>query len=211
MSVTLPRGYLSYSSFSLWRNNKNEFRKKYYHNETTFDTPEMIFGKKIADVLESRDFSHFPQLNNIPMLPISEHPVEVEIDGIRIIGRLDMFDDSNNSFYEFKTGKTLKNGNPPWNKLLVQKHDQLPFYSLLLKKKYGSVENLCHLVWLETQFMKKTSKFDGYVLEGQSRDLELTGVYKVFPRTIKEWERKRMKDMIRATAEEIHEDYAKYR
>jgi hypothetical protein len=118
-----------------------------------------------------------------------------------------MYDPESFSFIEVKTGHTNKEGKVPWDNVSVHKHLQLDFYSLLIKLKHGKVNNLCRLVWLETEFKTKTKEFQGIHLEAQSRELELTGKISVFPRKIFEWERKNCRELIKDIARQISEDY----
>jgi hypothetical protein len=94
--------------------------------------------------------------------------------------------------------------------LTVAKHEQLPFYSLMIEEACGKVDALCHLDWIETVFSKKQVEFDGQMLEADGGELMLTGTIQSFPRRIAKWERKRMREMIRKAAEDISEDYARY-
>lgn len=208
--MKLPRGYLSWSSVDLWRKSKEQYRSRYYRNEEQPDSPEMRFGKKVAKMLEDRAFDEYPFLKDVMKLPVSEHQILVDIGGIPVKAYLDMYDPATHSFLEFKTGKKKPDGMPRWSPVEVAKHDQLPFYSLLIEESEGEVENMTHLVWLETEFEMKTVEFDGHALEGSSRELRLTGQVEVFPRKIEKWERARMKDLLIKTANEITDDYEVY-
>lgn len=207
MHYTLPKKYLSYSAITLWNKNKEQFRSKYYLGEEGPITPYMLFGKEIAALLEQDDMS----LRHIPRYKYPEHEIKVMVKGIPVIGYLDSFSKQLKTFIEYKTGILSPTGEVPWNDAKVAKHDQLPFYSYLIKKKYGKVTCKCRLVWLETRWKTETQVFDGHELSGDSKQLELTGYKKVFTRTIREWERNRIEDMIIKAAEEISKDYEEYR
>ncbi len=206
MTLNLPKKYLSYSSWSLWKKNKDQFRRKYYLNEQPFETVETIFGKKIARMLESDDSS----LVNIPRYPISEKQIEVEINGVPVKGYLDTFDDIAFSFMEYKTGHANKLGVPPWDRVKVAKHDQLPFYSTLIKNKFGKVDNITYLHWLPTRWKVKTIEYMGHTLYADSRELELTGEVETFKRNIFQWERDLIDADILKVALEISEDYTAF-
>lgn len=192
---------------SLWLKNKDDFRKRYYLNAPDRNSPEMDFGKAIAKLLEDSD----PSVAHVPRLPVPEQAFVVEIDEVPVKGYIDTFDPETKQFFEYKTGHLDRSGNVPWDMVKVRKHPQLTLYSLAIEVKYGSVENVCKLIWLETQFKKKKHTFAGIELEGESRELELTGRMEVFERDIKKWERTRMRKLIRKVAEEISNDFQTYK
>lgn len=202
--MLLPKKYLSYSAWNLWLTNKNAFRKRYYENVKTIASPEMLFGKEVAKLLEKKKLLH------IPRLEIAEHPIEIMIGDIPILGYLDSFSEKDKKFLEYKTGHLTPNGKPFWNNVTVAKHTQLPFYSLMIKTRYGSVDNHCQLIWLETEFKKKKIKFQKHTLTAISRELCLTGNVEIFDRKITEYERQKVKKSIIETAKEISEDYKSY-
>lgn len=211
----LPKGYLSYSAIWLWRKDKNAFRDKYYKGLPPIETPYTIFGKRIAKILETDEYKNDPTLKKIPKFGVAEHSIEVTVEGIPILGYLDRFSLHKKSFKEYKTGIVSPNGTLPWDVLKVNKHDQLPFYSYLIKLKYGKYEPLCELVWLETRWEQTKTDYimpGGKLIElvGDSRKLTLSGKFETFKRIIKPWEHKRIKKIIIDSAKEISEDYTKY-
>lgn len=209
--MDLPKKYLSYSAISLWERNKQEFRERYYENKKSPETPEIILGRKIAKILESGEVAHDPILQAVPRYSHPEHKLEVTIGEIPILGYLDSFDPQTNSFLEYKTGRPNNDGSPRWDDLSVAKHEQLDIYSMLIKEKYGSVNNKCTLVWIETAYKKEQIEFDGRILEAKSSEIILTGPVRTFTRTIFEWERTRMKDKIIRIAKEIENDWIHYK
>lgn len=205
----LPRTHLSWSSYSLWKRDKDAFRRRYYENEKPFDTAETLFGKETDRRMEEND----ADLSYVPRYGSSEYEIEAVIHGTKIIGRIDSFDDKKIKFIERKTGHADKSGKAPWNKVKVRKHGQLVFYSMLLKERFGKVHDVCHLVWQETEFFKQTRSMGGHVLDelGKSRSLRLTGKIKKFSRRIQEWERKKLKTDLIVVIEQIKKDYAEYK
>lgn len=191
---------LSWSGYNMWVKNKDSYRKRYYRGEKVFENPETIFGKKVANMLELSDH-----------IKGSETRIEIKLkNGLGLISYLDEFDEETFTIGEYKTGHETKDGKAPWNQVLVEKHKQLDFYSMMVKKKYGKVNNKVKLTWLETRFKTKTVEFDGHTLSTKSRELELTGRREVFTRTIYQWQRDKIeKDIIRV-AYEIHEDFKKF-
>lgn len=192
---------LSWSGYNMWLSGQDNYRKRYYKNEKPFENPETIFGKKIAKTLEEDE-----------SIKGSETRIDLILkNGLKLISYLDGFDEDTFSITEYKTGHKDKNGKVPWDNAKVAKHKQLDFYSMMVKKKYGKVNNKVKLVWIETQFKNKEIEFDGHILSSKSRELELTGFQKEFTRIIYQWERDKIeKDIIRV-AEEIHNDFKQYR
>lgn len=206
----LPREYLSYSAISLWQKDKRAFRDKYYLNRDIPETPYMIFGKKIAKLLESDEYKKDPVLSKIPKFGKAEHQIKTVVEGIPILAYIDRFSIHARAFKEYKTGILSPMGDVPWDQVKVEKHDQLPFYSFLIKQVFGYVREKCELVWMETRWKQKKEMVMGYEVLGDSRELELTGRFEVFTRAIKPWEHKRIREMIVRAAEEITIDYTNF-
>lgn len=204
------KDYVSYSSLRLWKTNKEQYRKRYYEGELDSATVYTLFGKKIAELLERRDFKEYPALRQVPFYSVSEEPMDVEIEGVRIKGFIDLYEPETFTFGEVKSGIISRTNGPPWTAVKVRAHEQLPFYSLLIKKKYGKVQNKCHLIWLETSFNIVSDTVGSRTLEADGKDLQLTGAMKIFPRSIQGWERARIKNEIITLAAEIKKDYETY-
>lgn len=201
------RDSLSYSGWNLWKTSKDSYRRRYYENERPFETVETIFGKHIGQLLEDDHES----LKHIIRYDTPELTLEVNIDGAKFNGRLDTFDSKTFAFLDYKTGHLDKQGKIPWDKVKVAKLKQLDWYSWLIEEEYGKVKNLCHIVWLETEFKSKTMEFQGHTLEAQVRELQLTGKMKKIPRTIQGWQRKKIKEEALLAVKEIDNDYKEYK
>ena len=199
----LPRGYLSYSAFTLWRSDKNRFRNKYYLGIDDFNTAETIFGKKIAKTLEDGE-----KIEGVADYEKAEKRIEAKLEeGLKLLGYLDGFTEETLEIVEIKSGHLSKDGKVPWDRLKVRRHKQLPYYCLLVKLKYGKYNPLVKLQWLETQFLQETREFNGHILTAQTRKLQLTGRVETFEREIEEYELDKMTEEIILTAKEISEDY----
>jgi hypothetical protein len=209
-TYNLPRGYLSYSAIMLWKQSPERYRERYYENLPDEQSVPMTFGKKIAEVLESRDYKEYPALKKVPYYPVSEHPLDVMIGNVRVKAYLDLWEPKTFTFGEVKTGSVSSVKGPPWDKVKVLKHDQLPFYSLLIKTAYGKVDPDVNLIWLETRYKMIRNRLGHRIMEGEGRELELTGKIEIFKRSIADWERKRMKTLIAISAQEISEDYTEW-
>ena len=190
--------YLSYSAISTWLQSPATYRKRYYESSPMVFTPELMFGKKIADLLENKDES----VAHIKQYVKPEQKINCEIEGVPIFGFIDSFDPETNSFYEFKTGRVA------WTQRRVDKHLQLDIYSLCIENIFGSVNDECELIWLETE--KKEEKTTGLITHEESHRIALTGVVKEFKRTITDEDRLACRDMIVRIAGEISDDYTKY-
>lgn len=191
----LPKPYLSYSAISTFLDRPDEFRRKYYENVETIVTPELAFGKKISTLLENKDES----LSHIRQYVKPEQKFNIEIDSVKVFGFIDSFNPETNAFYEFKTGKQ------PWTRARVDKHLQLPIYSLAIEKTFGSVDDTCMLIWMETRKVER--KGYGLSTHAEAYDIELTGTVREFDRTITASERKETEELIVSVARAISEDY----
>ncbi len=194
----------------LWMKNPAAYRRRYYENEDQVETPPMVFGKKIASVLENRDYKEFPLLAKVPFYSVSEHELDVMIGDVPVKGFLDLYEPKTYTFGEVKTGSISHTNGPPWSKAKVIAHEQLPFYSLLIKTAYGIVDPWTKLIWLETRYIMTKESVGSRVMEAEGRDLELTGKMKVYRRRIAQWERDRIKRMILKVAKEISTDYTEW-
>lgn len=207
--MRLPRGYLSYSAYTLWKSNKEAFRKRYYHNEEGFSTIETRFGKKIAKMIENGWCCE-----GLMCEGTKEYKIEIEIvPGLTLLGFIDNFIEDTLSIVEYKSGHKCKKGKAPWNSLKVFRHKQLDFYSLLVLLKFGKFNPKTHLQWLETEFKKEVREFAGIELKELSKGsgLKLTGHIETFDREIEDWELDVLKEDIIKVAEEINQDYEKFR
>jgi hypothetical protein len=202
----LPRSYLSYSAFTLWQKDKDAYRRKYYLGEPSFENAETIFGKKTAEHLEDNE------IEGVIVYDTREYRIEVELEeGLKLLGYLDRFNSPTLSILEIKTGHLDSKGKVPWDKIKVQKHKQLVFYSLLVKLKHGKVDPVTILQWLETKFQKESREFGGHVMEAETKKLELTGRIETFKRRIYKWEIDKMKEEIISVAKEISNDYTQWK
>lgn len=193
----LPRGYLSFSSWKLWKTSKEQFRKKYYHDQGhDLITPEILFGKSFAKQLENKEKT----LEQVMLCSHPEYPMVVDFKGITLKGFIDCFDPETLQIIEYKTGHAL------WNRALVQKHKQLDFYCLMTFLKFGKYNPNVILQWLPTEvtLAKKTGMIRTH------KKIKLTGEVKTFKRKIYKWEIEKLKKDILLVAKEISADYTKF-
>lgn len=194
----LPKGYLSWSSYKLWKTSKDQFRKKYYYDDyRDLQTAEILFGKSIATKLEKKE----KVLEDILLCSHSEYPLEVNFKGITLKGFIDCFDPETLQIIEYKTG------HKPWTKPLVQKHKQLDFYCLMTFLKFGKYNSNVILQWLPTEI--EELRYNGMKLH-RKRKLRLTGEVKTFKRKICKWEIEKLKLDVLIVAQEISADYTEF-
>lgn len=209
--LLLPKPYLSYSAMELWLRDKDAYRQRYYLNEPYFSTPYTEFGNLVGGALEERDWDHpvlQPVVGKVPQGTHPEHRIDVDVNGVPVMGFLDDFTLETKAIEEYKTGIRNK-GKAPWDRVKVRKHKQLTLYTLMVREKYGSWNPDIQLTWMETEWadVSREVEFGGTTIIDSSKELRLTGHVEVFPRHIKEWELDRMAEIIRNTAEEISKDF----
>ena len=190
------RPILRFSLFEAWWHNKQEAMKRYFPSEPEkFSNKYMRFGSYVAEELEKRPI---PEWLNIPVVDLKGKPSDVpiaydvneyriihEYEGILIRGSIDSYDTPTHRFLDNKSVKKV------WTQGKVNKHIQLPFYSVLIEDHNGFVEDICHIVCLPT----------GVDEEGNVR---LTGEPAVaIARTITADERKEMREKMIDTAKDI--------
>jgi len=203
--MKLPKKYLSYSAWSLWKKDKEKYRKRYYENEPSFETRETVFGKHISQLLEKNE--KHPILAKVPRGEFPEYRISTEINGVPIFSVLDSFSPSVGSIFEFKTGKVI------WNQERVNNHDQLPFYACAVKSHIGFFDPHVLLCWLETRLAEKKETIGGIdFVTDDTRDMaiELTGKIEVFTRIITPEDVENISNDIKKVADEISEDYTGY-
>ena len=198
----LPKPYLSYSAIQTWLKNKDEYRARYYEDKPYTSTVYTIFGSKVhKDIedgkLEVKDHPIPQYTNEVKML--------LHIDDVPVLGYIDLLDEESLRLADIKTGLMMPDGKPRWTRAEVQKLDQLPFYQLLVKEKYGKVHRTAGLIWLVTEW--ETVK-NGIATDS---NLRLTGDQHAFRRVIAQRERDRMRDLIVKVAQEVSEDYKYYK
>lgn len=199
---------------NLWRQSKDNYRKKYYSkvDEFNFSTAYTEFGKQIAEVLEVPKLRKaHPVLSKIPCYSHPEYQLEFEVDGVPIKGFIDSFDPKKKRIIEYKTG-IRKDGHAAWDTLAVKKQNQTLLYSLGVEILHGEVHPVSKLVWMETCWQEVCSDvmFGNQTLNECGPKLQLTGHFEVFKRKIEPWELIWMRQEIVRIGTEISEDYTRY-
>ena len=204
--VNLPKSYLSYSAWALWHKNKNQFRKRYYENEPSFETRESIFGKRIAALLEEKKYDS--TLAKVPRGKKTEFEINTHIGDIPILCYLDSCTEKTKSLFEIKTGRIR------WNQKRVNMHDQLVFYAMAIQARFGSYDPFTLLCWLETELVGRKETIGGIDFENDDqRDklVQLTGRMMVWTRKITPRQINKMKKSVWQTAQEINNDWEEWK
>ena len=195
--MDLPRKYLSYSAFSLWKSSKDSFRKRYYLNEEIFDTQQSRFGKEQHERMEEN-----------PDVKGSESKIKCIIEGIPLLGYVDSLCPDTLKIIDFKFSHLSKTGKEPWDNVKVRKHQQFPFYCLIVKGMFDRYNPEVELHWHETTFKDNTVEFDGHILTSDRRgDMDVTGRVEIFKRIVEEYELENIKNEIIKVTNEISNDY----
>lgn len=163
--ILLPRGYLSWSAYSSFKQNKEEYIRHYFYGEPGLETAAMDFGKDVARHLElkidHRDHVLDLTLKSIKRLPKPEAAIKAKLPSqwghIPLLGKLDDYDPETHAFNEFKTGKRK------WTSVTAHNHGQMKFYALILWLNYGVISQPKNLIWIETEWTPEGIKPTGRI------------------------------------------------
>ena len=205
MPLTLPKGYLSHSQIELWKRSKKDYRIRYYEGKPMYITPELTFGKKIAEQYEALHTDEkvqvdSPVLQTVSRGNIAEYKLECELNGVPVLGFIDSFDESNNTIYELKTGKV------PWTQARVERHQQLLMYASCVKALHGKYNPYVKLIWLKTHKVDGIIEIDG--VKCSHPEIQLTGDKEEFIRIVHADELVDYQNEVEEIARAISEDYS---
>lgn len=175
----------------------------------------MLFGHNIAKQLETKItdpvLQSFVDSGALPLYPFREHRIQVTIHDVPLLGFIDSFDPDTHAFRDQKTSHRTPKGEHAWNQARVDALAQLPFYSALIEAKHGGLSPVCYLDYMETDWKKSITTFDGHDLDGKSDELFLTGHLETFERTISPMDRYRELEDTVQCAWEISADFIQYK
>ena len=145
---TTPRGHLSWSQMSLWEKDKNLYYQIYVEGVDMIRTKYLKLGSRLDEGIQNgKDEFDDGMINYLimmlPRYPKMQHRIEVNFEGIRLVGLLDGFYPRKLIVGEHKSGKK-------WTQALADKSGQLSFYALLVWKKYGKLPKEIFLHWAKT-------------------------------------------------------------
>lgn len=150
-NIILPRGYISWSQLSLYKQNKEKYISKYIlGEEVDFENSGLKYGKIISELLESNKKSQNETENilKIVLPKYKEREKEISVKmktkngDVVLLGKLDTY--QSGKFREYKTGTII------WTQEKANNHDQITFYSLMLFLKNQEIPQ-SHLDWIETK------------------------------------------------------------
>lgn len=137
---------MSWSSFSSFHYDNEQWYKKYILNEKEPESKEMAFGKVLAKSLEDGTCTISKLTKELKNK--KEHSFSVMFNNIPLVGFADDFDI--NTFRELNEVKT---GKKEWNQKRADEHRQFDFYLLMnfITNKIKPENVFCRLFWLPTQ------------------------------------------------------------
>ena len=199
--MNLPKPYLSHTQMSLWLKSPEQYKQQYFEGHRFEPTPYMRHGQAIAKLIEQNHES----VRFVPRLRYPEHEIRTVIAGVPTLSYLDSFDTNPYQFLEYKTSKNK------WDSSMVESCDQLRFYACAIKAVYGSLPELCHLVWLRTSVVSEIMDERGVTWQeiGDGRII-LTGEAQMFPKVFTAGEIDLFEQKIREIAEQISLAYADF-
>lgn len=166
--IELPKGYLSYSQYQMWKTAKDRYIKKYMDGREDMNiyNKSLEYGKVVANALEEgKEIGDTLTDTMMFMLPKYEvrdkdDSVEFETDKglLTLFFKPDTFNPNNYDFREYKTGKTK------WTQGKATNHFQLKFYALCIYLKYKHITEYTYLDWIETEEIDGIIKPTGKLL-----------------------------------------------
>lgn len=150
--ILLPKGYLSWSQIDLWNRSPQQYIDTYILGKERFINKEMIFGKNVADAIETGETDNKNIRSILPKITryaVAEYDLKAEIktdEGvIPLIGKADTAQDPpSEGLREYKTGKH------PWTQKRADNHGQITLYALMVYNREKKLPQKIHLDWLET-------------------------------------------------------------
>lgn len=147
LSADPSRDNISFSKIYLFERSPDEYFKRYFDLEPSFETKYMRFGKLFMEEVEagkSDDFGRNLIIQALPKQNIIEYPIpDVQHNGYQIVGSLDSFGDDTLIVEEYKTGRTK------WDQHRVDTHGQLDLYAYALSLNGIKIKK-ARLHWLPT-------------------------------------------------------------
>lgn len=128
---------LSYSQIKCFKENKQDYIKRYILNEPFVSNEYIDFGSKVGEALEQNNFNNFHELEEnilrkVERLDEFEKFVKLDFGGFVMFGYIDSNTKDLSKIIDYKTGGKKK-------ELIYSKDEytQLCFYVLSLKQEYN--------------------------------------------------------------------------
>lgn len=146
MEKAKRREYISWSQLQLFEKSPEQYRDVYILGQDILVTRRILLGREVADRMAEEGEAMDEDINFLkvflPDYPEKEFPIEADLEGIKLLGKLDGFNPKKLVIGELKTGAK-------WTQKMADKHGQLTFYALLVWLKYGKLPKI-FLHWAET-------------------------------------------------------------
>jgi cellulose synthase/poly-beta-1,6-N-acetylglucosamine synthase-like glycosyltransferase len=164
------RDYISWSAYSLFKRDPEEYKRKYLYGEPQYTSNAMRIGTSIHEAIAGKGDVPGVDLIKI-MLPTykeHEHYIKRTIEGITLLGYIDLYSETpkNIKIGEIKTGKAV------WTQNKANNHGQLVFYNLLAS---GTKPIRTELYWIRTDGQNITGDIKTFKVEVKKADM-----YKLF-------------------------------
>ena len=147
----LPKNYLSWSQYFLFKKSPKEYKRLYVLGEEGFKNYAMFLGSKLAEELEkgkkSSQYDMVEHIKNfLPRYPHREHEMTatVKIDGDKVVllGKMDGCDKRKNCIGDHKASLN-------WTQAKTDKSEQLTWYAYIYWLNLKKIPRL-FIHWIET-------------------------------------------------------------
>lgn len=167
-----PKGHLSWSQISLWEKDPNLYYQIYVDGMDMIRTPYLKLGTRLDESIQNgQDEFGDPMINYLVMMlpkyPKMQHRIEVDFEGIKLVGVLDGFSDLRKKLVigEYKSGKK-------WTQSMVDNSGQLDMYALLVWKKYGRLPDMIKFHWARTEIKEEEDGQKSVFFTGETKTFE---------------------------------------
>ena len=182
--------YISWSQYQLWNKSKKQYIEKYFEGSEQFVTKEMIFGKKVHEMIETGSRNVLPF--DIDLFDgKAEHNILVPITKSFLLRSIVDYISPDREIYEWKTGKT------PWTQEKAEEHGQLYFEYMAMQEAGLNPSDTAYLVWIETR-------------NNESGEIELTGRTETFKVKIDKKQLDHWKKQMKETRKNIEEAFEQW-
>lgn len=179
-----PRPYLSWSQLNKWESNPLEYIQQYVLGDMQPTNAAMEFGSYVHAALEHDNDFDDPVLEHLltvfPKFDQREFIISTTAGSVPVYGKLDGYEPEQKIIAEFKTGRK-------WTTTMVERADQLTFYSMLHYCKFNELPWAVRLYWLPTQTVDGEVSPAGMVQVFQTKR-SIVDVLRMADRVKRAWE-----------------------
>lgn len=184
------RPIMRFSLYDAWRKSKHDAIQRYFPKEQkSISTPWMSFGSRVAEALTERPIPEWVAHLAMPEYDEQEYRIIEDMEGYLVRGTLDRYSTSLHRILDDKCSNTM------WKKSKAQKHMQLDFYSVLVKERFGEIDNISYIHCIPIDMDD-----NGFI--------RFTGETPILlPHETTHYMRTQLREKILETAEEIRNDF----